>query len=91
MRAIPEAVMPEVVNGGTSPHAKSGPWFQKKDDVFSTVASLAAICLYDSDMKRDARGQAKEGAVASGATNWIDDRSAFALKNALDKVKLKVR
>ncbi|CAB9512140.1 AAA ATPase forming ring-shaped complexes [Seminavis robusta] len=65
------------------------PWFERKDDVFMTVASNAANCLFQSDMKRDAR-QDKDGAVASGATNWIDDAAAFDLKNALDKVKLKL-
>lgn len=94
LTATPETLAPAVngdkdgVNGGTG-SALVEPIFQKEADIFSIVASRAATCLYDSDVKRDAKG-GKEGNVASGATNWIDDASAFALKNALDKVTLQV-
>lgn len=79
------------VTAGTANRRNHNSWLQKEDNAFATVAARAAICLFESDLKRDAKEQNRDFAVASGATNWIDDASAFALKNTLDKVKLQVR
>ena len=56
-----------------------------KDPIFKLIAQLAVTTLYQSDLKRDAKGQGG-GAQGSSATNWIDDASSFALKSALDKI-----
>ena len=53
------------------------------DNAFDVVASHAAFCLLQSDVRRD-------GAQGSSATNWIDDGSAFVLQKALDKLSLKL-
>ena len=47
--------------------------------------------LTSSDMRRDAKGK-KEGSTGSGssATNWIDEKSSFALKSALNNIELKL-
>ena len=59
------------------------------DDPFALLSSLAATALLQSDRRRDAAG-GKEGEWGQGssATNWIDEGSAFALRNGLDKVQL---
>lgn len=57
---------------------------------FALVSSLAAACLWESDMRRDAKGL-HAGLQASSATNWINDATAFALQKSVDKIKLKVR
>jgi vesicle-fusing ATPase len=53
--------------------------------IFNLVAELAAVCLYQSDIRRDAIGAAA-GKQASSATNWIHDPSAFLLQKAIDQV-----
>ena len=56
------------------------------------LAELASSALIQSDMRRDAKGD-KGGKSASGpssATNWIDDQSAYALQQALNKLSLKL-
>jgi len=53
---------------------------------FTTLSQLGLTALYRSDLKRDAKGTKK--ATGSSATNWIDDRSSFALKNLLDKITI---
>ncbi len=65
------------------------------DDAFSMLAELASSALIQSDMRRDAKGDkgGKGGKSASGpssATNWIDDQSAYALQQALNKLSLKL-
>jgi len=57
------------------------------NDPFTLLSTLAATTLLQSDRRRDAIGKSK-GAQASSATNWIDEGSAFTLRNALDKLKL---
>jgi hypothetical protein len=57
------------------------------DSIFNFVASSVAVCLYQSDIRRDAIGKAA-GKQASSATNWINDASALALQNALDQLCL---
>jgi len=76
------------VNGNAQKPTKNNN--NEEEDVFTTLAIQAATCLFQSDLKRDAINQKSKGAVASGATNWIDDASAFYLRQALDKVKLKL-
>jgi hypothetical protein len=102
LRAVPNAITtasPAVVNGVGAAVNEEEPYnsidhattsFKNNDNVFTAVAARAALCLLESDRKRDAQ-QNKEGASPSGATNWIDDASAFALKTALNKVKLKLQ
>jgi hypothetical protein len=57
--------------------------------IFDLVACRSAVCLYQSDIRRDAIGKAA-GIQASSATNWINDASAFALQKSLDRLKLKL-
>jgi hypothetical protein len=57
---------------------------------FSLLASLAAICILESEMKKDAI-RADGSQTPSSAANWIDDRSAYAIQSALDQIELKVR
>jgi len=60
-----------------------------EDNAFNLLAGRAAVCLLQSDMRRDAIGK-PGGAQASSATNWINDASAFALQKAFDKMELKL-
>ncbi len=60
---------------------------EEEDDPFSLLSALVATTLLQSDRRRDAVGS-EAGAQASSATNWIDEGSAFALRRALDKLKL---
>ena len=55
--------------------------------IFQLLASLSCTTLYQSDLKRDAKGKGG-GAQGSSATNWIDDASSFALKSTLDQMIL---
>jgi vesicle-fusing ATPase len=55
--------------------------------IFEMISDLAVSTLYQSDLKRDAKGK-QSGAQGSSATNWIDDATSFALKNALDKMQV---
>jgi vesicle-fusing ATPase len=54
---------------------------------FRLISELAVKTLYQSELKRDAKGKGG-GAQGSSATNWIDDASSFALKAALDKMTM---
>ena len=56
---------------------------------FDVVASHAAFCLLQSDVRRDAVGK-PQGTQASSATNWINDASAFVLQKAMDKLCIKL-
>ncbi len=56
---------------------------------FSLIASLAATCILESEMKKDAL-RADGSQTPSSAANWIDDRSAYAVQSALDQIELKV-
>jgi hypothetical protein len=51
---------------------------------FETIAGNIALCLVQSDLKRD---NGNDGA-STGWTAWIDDASAFRLQSCLDAVKL---
>jgi vesicle-fusing ATPase len=53
------------------------------------MAGRAGVCLVQSELRRNAIGQ-EAGRQAAGATNWVDDASAYALKNAMDLLKLKL-
>jgi hypothetical protein len=68
---------------------KDGPSSNADGNMFDLVASLAADCLFQSDLRRDAIGKAA-GGQASSATNWIHDASAFALQKTLDQLCLDV-
>ena len=60
-------------------------------NAFEMIASLAVTTLYQSDIKRDAKSNTN-GSTGSGssATNWIDDRSSYALTQALNQIELKL-
>jgi hypothetical protein len=62
------------------------------DDIpmFDVVSGRAAVCLFESEMRRAGKDNKDSNAVASGATNWINDASAFALQSAFNRIKLKV-
>ena len=62
--------------------------FVVDDTVFDLVAGRAAVFIMESDMKRNAVGL--EGAQAPSATKWMDDATAYALRQAVDMVKLKL-
>jgi hypothetical protein len=68
---------------------------EKDDDddripIFDNLAARAAVCLFESELRRDAKGEHTK-LVSSSATNWINDATAFALQKTFDRVKLKVR
>jgi len=62
---------------------------EEEEDAFSTLASLSTITLLRSDQRRDAVGK-ESGTQAASATNWIDEESSFMLKQALNKLFLKL-
>jgi vesicle-fusing ATPase len=61
----------------------------REDSIFDLIAGRTSICLFESDIRRDAIGKAS-GAQASSATNWINDAAAFNLQQAFDRLKLKL-
>jgi vesicle-fusing ATPase len=61
----------------------------REDSIFDLIAGRTSVCLFESDIRRDAIGK-HAGAQASSATNWIHDASAFQLQQAFDKIKLKL-
>ena len=63
---------------------------KNEDDmsIFDIVAGRAAVCLFESEKRRDAKTEDVD--TPSSATNWINDASAFALQKAFEKLKLKV-
>lgn len=48
------------------------------------------LFFLQSDMRRDARGKESGTGSGSSATNWIDDKSSFALQSALNQIELKL-
>jgi hypothetical protein len=58
--------------------------------IFEIVAGRAATCLVESDLRKNAKEE-YSNVISSGATNWIDDATAFALQKAFDRIQLKVR
>jgi hypothetical protein len=57
--------------------------------IFDLVASRAALCLYESEMRRDAKTQ---GATTQATSmEWINEAASFALQKTIDRVKLKVK
>lgn len=81
------AVVTAAANGDTSDDA-DGINSKNKNIIFDLIAGRSAVCLYQSDLRRDAVGKAA-GKQASSATNWIHDASAFALQQTMDKLRLK--
>ena len=59
------------------------------DTVFDLIAGRTAVFILESDMKRNAVG-IEEGAQAPSATKWIDDATAYALRQAVDMLKLQL-
>ena len=60
-----------------------------EDNAFDLLAGRSALCLLESDIRRDAIGK-EAGTQASSATNWINDASAFALQKAFDQLRIKL-
>eukprot|EP00977_Amphora_coffeiformis_P008847 scaffold1999_cov153-Amphora_coffeaeformis.AAC.7 len=58
------------------------------DTVFDLIAGRTAVFLLESDLKRNAVGL--EGAEAPSATKWIDEPTAYALRQAFDMLKLQL-
>jgi hypothetical protein len=63
------------------------------DDIamFDVISGRAAVCLFESEMRRDAKDNKDSNVTPSSATNWINDPTAFALKSAFNRIKLKVQ
>ena len=59
------------------------------DNVFDLIAGRTAVFILESDMKRNAVGIA-EGAQAPSATQWIDDGTAYVLRQAFDMIKIQL-
>lgn len=57
--------------------------------LWESLAAVAGECLYQSDLRRDATGEAADGKRASSATNWIHDASAFSLQQTMDQVRFR--
>ena len=60
------------------------------NDAFALVAHLSATALVRSDFRRDAIGKDAGEQAPAGATNWIDEESAFVLQKTMDKLSLKL-
>ena len=56
----------------------------QEDSAFDILAGNIGLCLYKSDLKRD---DGHDGA-STGWTSWVDDATAFRLKNCMDKLEL---
>ena len=56
----------------------------EEDSAFDILAGNIGLCLYKSDLKRD---DGHDGA-STGWTSWVDDATAFRLKNCMDKLEL---
>ena len=54
--------------------------------IFQLTSKLAASALYQSNLKRNAKGT--KTATGSSATNWIDDESSYRLRSTLDNVSI---
>ena len=61
----------------------------KDSTPFSLLASLAAACILESELKRNAM-RPDGSQTPSSAANWIDDRSAYKIQSALNQIELKV-
>lgn len=57
--------------------------------IFDIIAGNAASCLLESDKRRDAKAEHSK-LVSSSATNWINDRTAFALERSINRLKVKL-
>jgi hypothetical protein len=57
-------------------------------NIFEIVAYRAAKCLFESDKRRDAKAEHAKR-VSSSTTNWINDHTAYALQNAVDRIQMK--
>ena len=58
--------------------------------MFDIVARNAAVCLFESELRRDTRDK-DSNVTPSSATNWINDAASFSLQKIVDKMKIKVR
>lgn len=58
------------------------------DTVFDLIAGRTAVFILESDLKRNAIGL--EGAEAPSATKWIDEATAYTLRQAFDMLKLQL-
>ena len=60
----------------------------EQDTVFDLIAGRTAVFILESDMKRNA--VMEQGAQAPSATKWIDDATAYALRQAVDMIKIQL-
>ena len=58
--------------------------------MFDLLAGAVTTCLLESDKRRDAKGPSNEKVVSSSATNWINDRQSFIVKQLLDQCEIKL-
>ena len=89
--ADPPEVIEEVKSKDAEDQTASAPLAISKDgedSIFDIVSGRAALCLYESELRRDAK--VNEVTTPSSATNWINDATAFALQKALDRLKIKL-
>ena len=73
----------------TTQEAINGASTSNNLNAFSLLASLAVTCILESEKKRNAMSD-NGSQTPSSSANWIDDRSAYAIQSALDKLELKV-
>jgi hypothetical protein len=80
----------EAVKNATPLSLSDSSTYEENDDssIFEVVAARAALCLYESEMRRDAN--IDEVTTPSSATNLINDATAFALQKTIDRLKIKV-
>ena len=60
-----------------------------RNSIFNAVAESAALCLLESDKRRDAKAEHADR-IPSGVANWINDEKASILQNTIDNLKLKL-
>ena len=78
----------EGVNGAFNNNTSSLDSINDDDTVFDLIAGRTAVFMVESDSKRNAVGL--EGAEAPSATKWIDEHTAYALRQAFDMLKLQL-
>mmetsp|Transcript_9186 Transcript_9186/g.23263 ORF Transcript_9186/g.23263 Transcript_9186/m.23263 type:complete len:839 (+) Transcript_9186:131-2647(+) len=62
----------------------------ESETMFDLLAGAVTTCLLESDKRRDAKGPSNEKLVSSSATNWINDRQSFIVKQLLDQCEIKL-
>lgn len=86
--AITPSAQSEVEASASSQEEEIESYDEFDTSIFDIVSARAALCLYDSEMKRDVKTDAVT--TPASAANWINDAAAFALQKAIDKLKIKL-